>query len=134
MKRYSITVHLENGDQVDAKSVGNDKYEAMARLVETEQFKQFVGNLKISSWDVTFLEDVAPIVEENYILQESAIHPGWWVVTDKVNNVVVQFEKGRFNETAKATPLYDFPKEPVGVATILREVGEYIALYHSELS
>ena len=134
MKRYKIIIILENGDRVEAKSVGEDQIDALDRLIATEQYKNFVGDNKVLSYDVTFLENADTVNPDNYAMQTSATRPGWWVVTDRKNNVVVQFEQGRFNETAKVTPLYDFPKEPIGVATILREIGEYVALYHAELA
>lgn len=134
MKRYKIIIILENGDRVEAKSVGEDQIDALDRLIATEQYKNFVGDNKVLSYDVTFLENADTVDPDNYVMQTSTTRPGWWVVTDRKNNVVVQFEQGRFNETAKVTPLYDFPKEPIGVATILREIGEYVALYHAELA
>ena len=132
MNRYKINITLSDGDQVQAKSVGNNQDEALARLWQTEQFIKFVADRDIKSLKIDFDGIVQPVNPDNYIVQESE-KPNHYVVTDKINNVVAVFEKGRYNETAKITPLYDFPQEPVGTATILREIGEYLATYRKDL-
>lgn len=133
MNKYLITVILANGDRVEAKSVGENQEEAVRRMEESPQFSDFVADTGIVSIDVSFLGEVESVKPDNYVLQKSRTKENAWVVTDTVNNVVVVFEEGRYNETAKITPLYDFPEEPVGTATILREIGEYLAEYHREL-
>lgn len=133
MNRYLITIILANGDRVEAKSVGESQEDAIKRLEETQQFTDFVADNEIVSIDISFLGEVKPVQPERYVLQKSRTRENAWVVTDTVNNVVVVFEEGRYNETARITPLYDFPEEPVGTATILREIGEYLAEYHKEL-
>lgn len=133
MNRYSIIINLACGDRVEAKSVGNTQDDALSRLMATEQFQKFVADREITSTEIDFIETVGVLASDNYVLQKSDTRDGWYVVTDKINNVVIQFEKGRFNETAHITPLFDFPKEPVGTATILREIGEYLATYHKDI-
>lgn len=133
MNRYSIIITLAGGDRVEAKSVGTTQDDALSRLMATEQFQTFVAGREITNTEIAFLETVETVSPDNYVLQESTTREGWYVVTDKVNNVVIQFAKGRYNETAHITPLFDFPKEPVGTATILREIGEFLATYHEDI-
>lgn len=39
---------------------------------------------------------------EQYILRPDE-QPGWWIVTDVVNNISVQFEQAQFNDTMLPT-------------------------------
>ena len=133
MNRYKILITLENGNRVDAKAIGENQADALERLIATEQFQQFAAGSPIVKTDIRFSGKAVPVSPDNYLLQESKERSGWWVVTDTKNNIVIQFEEHRFNETAHITPLYDLPREPVGTATLLREIGEYLALYHKEL-
>lgn len=133
MNKYQIIITLATGDRVEAKSVGDTEEEAIARLEAAEQFQDFIKNTPIKDLQITLLGTAAPINPDNYILQESNERPGYYVVTDKVNNVVIIFAKGRFNDTAKITPIFDLPREPMDAATILREIGEYLTIYHKEV-
>lgn len=133
MNRYSIIISLANGDRIEAKSVGENQGEALEKVTSSTQFADFASGTDIVNVDITFLETVTPIDASNYVLQKSTTDEGSWVVTDIRNNVVIRFTEKKYNETAHITPLYDFPQEPVGIATILREIGEYLATYHPEL-
>lgn len=133
MNRYSINIVLSDGDKIEAKSVGKSHEDAIERLQENEQFIEFVGDRKISKVDISFLEKATPINPDDYILQKSNEVYNLWIVTDKRNNVVVKFTEKQYNDTAVVVPLYDTDKPTGDIATIIREIGEYIALYHSEL-
>lgn len=68
-----------------------------------------------------------------FILQKST-RPGWWVLTDTSNGIVVRFEQGRFNESQKITWLNDEPvSDYMQIARIMREIGEYMYENHKEL-
>ena len=66
---------------------------------------------------------------DRFILQRSAT-PGWWVATDKENNIVVQFEHGKYNDTQKVTLLngdtFKSEAEAMKVATYLRELADWL--------
>lgn len=131
MNRYSITVQLSDGDRIEAKSVGDNQEQALARLQETEAFVSFIGGRDIDSVDIAYIGKATPVNPDDFILQQGS-KPGWWVATDKVHNVVVQFEQGRFNDTARITPLFDsVPAKDM--PTVLREIGEYLALHHGDI-
>jgi len=72
---------------------------------------------------------------DKYIIQRSST-PGYWVVTDKINNIVVQFEHGKYNETQKVTLLngetFTNEKEALKVATYLRELADWLRENHYE--
>lgn len=133
MKRYSIVINLTNGDKVDAKVVGENQADAVSRLICTNKFKEFTKGTDVKNINISFIEDVKNTIKKsNYVLQKSK-DTGWWVVTDKINKIVVKFRQNEFNSTAFVTPLYDLPDESVEVATILREIGEFLATYHKDI-
>jgi DNA-binding XRE family transcriptional regulator len=72
---------------------------------------------------------------DRFIIQRSAT-PGWWVATDKENNIVVQFEHGKYNDTQKVTLLngdtFKDEKEALKVATYLRELADWLRENHYE--
>lgn len=64
-------------------------------------------------------------------LEKSQDLPGWWVLTDIDNLVVVKFKEHEFNESQKVTFLDDCKfsleqTEAQDVSRILREMGEYM--------
>lgn len=65
-----------------------------------------------------------------YIIQKST-HPGYWVLTDTKNGIVLTFEDGRFNDTQKVTVLDDIPNpSPEALARIMSEMGDWAARHH----
>lgn len=73
---------------------------------------------------------------ERYLLQKSAERENWLVVTDTIAGIVVKFEKGKFNDTQKATMLEDlnFHKgTPTKLATAMRDLTEWLINNHSDV-
>lgn len=70
----------------------------------------------------------------DYVLQKSDERPGWWVLTDRENMIVVRFKEHRFNDTQEVTHL-TMPKDlsPIGVARKMRMIGEWLFENHPEL-
>ena len=72
---------------------------------------------------------------DRFLIQRSAT-PGCWVATDKENNIVVQFEHGKYNDTQKVTLLngdtFTNEKEALKVATYLRELADWLRENHYE--
>ena len=66
-----------------------------------------------------------------YIIKESK-EPGWWVVTDTENLVVIKFQDHKFNETWKVTMLEDCNLSALQVARVMREIGDWLATHHTE--
>lgn len=64
-----------------------------------------------------------------YLLQESET-PGWWVFTDTENKIVIRFKEHRFNETQEVTMLDESLVNPMSVARIMREMGDWIGRHH----
>jgi hypothetical protein len=66
-----------------------------------------------------------------YTLQESK-EPGWWVVTDTENLVVLKFQEHKFNETQMVTMLEDCQLSALQLARIMREMADWMAAHHIE--
>jgi hypothetical protein len=64
-----------------------------------------------------------------YTIQESK-EPGWWVVTDTENLVVLKFQEHKFNETQKVTMLEDCHLSALQLARIMREMSDWVAAHH----
>ena len=66
-----------------------------------------------------------------FILEKSQDLPGWWVLTDAENLVVLKFKEHEFNESQQVTFL-DEDKSVIerlgaqGIAEVLREMGDYM--------
>lgn len=73
---------------------------------------------------------------ERYILQKSKEQNNWYVATDTLAGIVVKFEKGKFNETQKATMLEDLnfhSDTPTRLATAMKELTEWLIENHSDV-
>lgn len=68
---------------------------------------------------------------KRFRLEKSQDLPGWWVLTDTENLVVLKFKEHEYNESQKITFLNEdkFVIEKLGaqgIAQILREMGNYM--------
>lgn len=73
---------------------------------------------------------------ERYILQKSKEQNNWYVATDTLAGIVVKFEKGKFNETQKATMLEDLnfrSSTPTRLATAMKELTDWLINNHSDV-
>ena len=73
---------------------------------------------------------------ERYLLQKSAERENWLVATDTIAGIVVKFEKGKFNETQKATMLEDLNfhrSTPTRLATAMKDLTEWLINNHSDV-
>lgn len=64
-------------------------------------------------------------------LEKSKDLPGWWVLTDTENLVVVKFKEHEYNERQKITFIGDDQSiieklGAQGIASVLREMGDYM--------
>jgi len=66
---------------------------------------------------------------ERYRIERSATTDKW-VLTDTQNMIVVTWEDGRFNATQKITFLEDVEPNPLAIARLMREIGDYLAEHH----
>ena len=79
-------------------------------------------------------------MNKRFIIQESQDLPGWWVLTDTENEIVVKFKDKDFNGTQKVTPLNDDNVTLAkaggaqGFARVMREIGDYVARHHGDIA
>ena len=135
MNTYKVNIKLENGDEVQARSVGRTPDEAVNRVLESQQFKEFKGWMKIESIHYE-LEQAGTSVQVDatrYDFQPSKEREDWYVVTDKKDMVVVIFEKGKFNETQRITRLDDTLPDPLTADSGLKAIADYLHIYHPEV-
>lgn len=77
---------------------------------------------------------------KRFVLEESQGLPGWWVLTDRVNEIVVRFKDKDFNGTQKVTPLNDDSATLSkvggvnGLARVMGEIGDYMVRYHGDIA
>jgi hypothetical protein len=133
MNRYLFTITLTDGRRVEARAVGETSRQALEALKANKQFPDYIGDSSIDSVNGTFEGEVKPVSEDCCVLQESREKPDHYVVTHFATKIVVLFAKGGYNETARVVPLKDEPGRPLEEATALREIGEFLALYHNDL-
>lgn len=129
---YLVTIKLNNGDEINARAVGEDTSDALVRLLSVEQVTDFVNEGKgISSLELK--ENFAKDVEPQYKLEKSKFARTGWVLTDLSNMIVLRWIEGHFNESVKITSLTDEEVEPLKRATALRQAGDWLFNNHKEL-
>ena len=125
---FRIIVKLSNGNEIDAKIEAENEDAAKKRLGEIPEFLEFTKNSKIISYDIT-LEDKKSLRKNDYVLQKSD-RPNIYIVADVANELVISFEVHKFNETREVTFLEDKNLSAREIATILRNVGEWLSRHH----
>ena len=79
-------------------------------------------------------------MNKRFIIQESQDLPGWWVLTDIENEIVVKFKDKDFNGAQKVTPLNDDNVTLAkvggaqGLARVMVEIGDYMARHHGDIA
>ena len=79
-------------------------------------------------------------MNKRVIIQESQDLPGWWVLTDIENEIVVKFKDKDFNGTQKVTLLNDDNVTLAkvggahGLARVMGEIGDYVARHHGDIA
>lgn len=132
MKRFEVRIKFVGGDELHSRVVAKDQSAAMKRILDDGSIMEKVAGFgEISSIDIVPLGDYVPVTDnpDRFILQPSK-DEGWCVATDKVNGIVVRFQEGLFNQTAKVTMLDDKEPSAIDSATALRELSEWLAVYH----
>ena len=132
MKRYKFIIKLSDGNEIQAASVGNSRDEAVERLLTLPQTTEFIGSAQVIDAVLVGEEAVRPVPADRFVLQR-ATNPGWWVVGDPEGMLVIKFKEHDFNGTRKITYLKDTSSNALAEARVLREIPEWLQLYHSEV-
>lgn len=68
-----------------------------------------------------------------FTLQKSD-KPNHYIAVHKKANIIVEFERGKFNESQKITNIFDFAPSELGkIPAYMRELGDWLAENHREL-
>ena len=127
-----ISVAFPDGNEIQAASVGNSRDEAVERLLALPQTTEFIGSAQVIDAVLVGEEAVRPVPADRFVLQR-ATNPGWWVVGDPEGMLVIKFKEHDFNGTRKITYLKDTSSAASAEAGVLREIPEWLQLYHSEV-
>lgn len=76
-------------------------------------------------------------MNKRFRLEKSTHRPGWWVLTDTVNLIVIRFEEHNYNDSRTITFLEDSPMErmsPEDLKKAVRETADYMGRYHSSIA
>ena len=136
MARFKIDIVLTDGREINSTVTADNQAAALERLMSTPQFVDFVADseqgeaVSVENISISPVDEV-PIDPTRYKLQASD-EAGWYVVTDTENLFIVRFQEHRYNETAQIKQIQDFPLDAQKVATLLREVGEWLAEHHRD--
>lgn len=130
MNRFRVVIILNSGNIVDAKVTARDKNEAIKRLQSQSEVADFIGESRVILIDARKIENEKSD-NTRFLLQESE-KENHFVCADILNNTVVVFEKNRFNESQQVTFLNDVELSAGTLATILREMGDWLAENHKD--
>lgn len=119
-------------DEMRLSAVGKDPDEAFETLMSQPQVKEFMKGKEIADVQCTGFVEYEEADPADYVITPSQQKEGYWVVADKVNNLVVIFRNKAYKDTAKITFLDDKVTEPHAQAVIIRKIGEWLALYHMD--
>lgn len=133
MKRYKITIKLNNGDQINSTVMARNQADAIRRLEKTPEVVEFIGDAEIDSVDVQPIA-IEPIDNERFGVTTIDNKKGWYVVADLDNQLRVEWKKGKYNETHRIMPIGEGKQmDALQTATALREITDYLIENFNEL-
>lgn len=131
MGKFKLKIQLSNGDEVFAKVDARNENEALQKLKQSEQYKEFAQNNDVVSLDVEKIP-INPIEIKRYSIQAIQNKRGWCVCIDKEKGLRIEWKKGEYNE--KQNIHFSETLPPLESATALREIGEFLQTYFPELT
>ena len=133
MRRYHIKIYLSDHNVFDAKTEAESLEDAVDNIVMTEEAKDAIGDNEIESVQLVDSEEIGPVKEERFLVQESS-DPGYWVITDRQNNLVCKFLERQYSKDYKVTDLDGTPvTDFYTLATAINDMGDYLMARHPEL-
>lgn len=134
MNQYKVVVTFNDGDQVQGKVAAWNQSDALARLMGNEQVLEFAGRHQdVKSVEVEFIGEYKDVENdpERFVLTQSNEREKWWVAADRKTNMVFLFEEGDFPDSLQYKPLERM--SPLESATAVRELGDWLRLYHGDV-
>lgn len=140
MNNYKVIIQLSNGDEINANVAARNQAHAIERIEkllkseEGKMFADFIGDNEITKIIIDNNSERKSVDTENRFLLQQSKEQGKWVATDTVNQVVCIFEEKKFNETHKVSFLNEINYlSALEIATILRELSEWLAKNHPQI-
>lgn len=136
MNRYHVEIYLTDGRKFDVRLVEKGPTYAKIRVQYSEEFKDFMGSSSIDRVDVQeiAIDDIeVKINPERYQFEDSREVPGWCTVTDTFDKLILYFEKGRVNDTAKIHAMNDPNMTSYRFRDYHRMFAGYLREYHPEV-
>lgn len=133
MKKYEVEIHFVNGDKAQARVDARNRKDALRRVKETAQYKDFAsqcGDILTASVEQEEREET--IDTSRFVVSSVNGKEGWYVVADLENRIKVEFKKGHYNDMQKVT-CFGEGTDALKEATALREIGEYMSEHFNEL-
>lgn len=81
--------------------------------------------------------DMMPGGGPRFLLEKSKDNVGWWVLSDRLNLVVIRFKERQFNETQRVSFLSDEMERHPDVREIpriLREMADWLVIRHRSVA
>lgn len=133
MKKYEVEIHFVNGDKVQARVDARNRKDALRRVKETEQYKEFASQCgDILTASVEQEEREEKIDTSRFVVSSVHGKQGWYVVADLENRIKVEFKKGHYNDMQKVT-CFGEDADALKEATALREIADYMFNNFKEL-
>lgn len=124
MKRYEITIVFKDGTRSENRVTARNRKDAVARLMNNDQFRAFSDGKAVDSIDVKPIP-IEPVDETRFSVRTIRNKSGWYLVEDSKTGIRVEWKRGMYNETNR--PLHPPEELPaIESATALREIGEYL--------
>ena len=135
--KYIVTITMSDGNEIRAKINGINPDDAIKNLKHNDKVQQFINEQCAPEAFIQNI-DAAPL-QPRYDYR--AYSDGSCVCTDTRFGYRVQWQRGQYDTTAEASRITDEEQAKFGlreeddlselqIATVMREMGEWIATFH----
>ena len=134
MKTYKITIKMTNNLTVEAKYPANNTKQAIRMATEIipqieEATKEKAIQYKIENYQESKKEPDL----DRYVINKTKEKPETYICVDLDKRIKIEWQKGEYNKTQKIELINGADKNPLNIATALREMGEYLVTNHKNL-
>lgn len=131
MRKYTVTIIFADGE-LNARVVARSKNEALTRVLNTTEAKQFIAKQDITTYDIElYSEDIKEAVDpKRYAF--APISEREYLVSDKHSGVSIRYAKGDLVNAEIVWNADELSCDALKLATIMREFGDYLQKYHAD--
>ena len=132
MKSYKVNIRLKNGDETHARVTARNKADALRRVLATPEYRSFAANSELDTYTIEPIA-IQSVDNSRFVVTTIDNKQGWYVCADLDSRIRVEWKKGRYNDTNRATPIEGVEPDPLKLATALREIGQFLFDNFNEL-